>query len=157
MPDSSWCARLMPNCVFIESSKIQSKILNDKNIIAIFGVIGQNFGPVYVSRLERFTDDVPHTAPQLQYGPENMDYEPVRQKKHPFKCIMWRTRWMHRDECVCFVILQFSSWSISSHSYSRIIIWATSWENLFLPYANNIGADQPAHPSSLISVFVIRS
>ena len=24
-------------------------------------------------------------------------------------------------------------------------IWATSWENLFLPYANNKDADQPAH------------
>ena len=35
-------------------------------------------------------------------------------------------------------------------------IWATSWENLFLPYANNKGADQPAHPRSLISAFVIR-
>ena len=33
--------------------------------------------------------------------------------------------------------------------------WATSWENLFLPYANNKGADQPAHPRSLISAFVI--
>ena len=34
--------------------------------------------------------------------------------------------------------------------------WATSWENLFLPYVNNKGADQPAHPHSLINVFVIR-
>ena len=34
--------------------------------------------------------------------------------------------------------------------------WATSWEKLFLPYANNKGADQPAHPRSLISAFVIR-
>ena len=31
-----------------------------------------------------------------------------------------------------------------------------SWENLFLPYANNKDADQPVHPCSLISVFVIR-
>ena len=31
------------------------------------------------------------------------------------------------------------------------IIWATSWENLFMPYANNKGAD---HPRSLISAFV---
>ena len=37
MPDSSWCARLMPNCVFSECSKIDSKLLNDKNIIAILG------------------------------------------------------------------------------------------------------------------------
>ena len=34
--------------------------------------------------------------------------------------------------------------------------WAKSWENLFLPYANNKGADQPAHPRSLISAFVVR-
>ena len=36
------------------------------------------------------------------------------------------------------------------------IIWATSWENLYMPYANNKGADQPAHPRSLISAFVVR-
>ena len=36
------------------------------------------------------------------------------------------------------------------------IIWATSWENLFMPYANNKGADQPAHPRSLIGTFVAR-
>ena len=35
-------------------------------------------------------------------------------------------------------------------------IWATSWENLFMPYANNKGADQPAHPRSLINTFVVR-
>ena len=35
-----------------------------------------------------------------------------------------------------------------------VVIWGTSWENLFLPYANNKGADQPAHPRSLISAFV---
>ena len=29
-------------------------------------------------------------------------------------------------------------------------------KNLFLPYANNKGADQPAHPRSLISTFVVR-
>ena len=29
-------------------------------------------------------------------------------------------------------------------------------ENLFMPYANNKGADQPAHPRSLISTFVVR-
>ena len=35
-------------------------------------------------------------------------------------------------------------------------VWAMSWENLFMPYTNNNGADQPAHPSSLISAFVVR-
>ena len=34
------------------------------------------------------------------------------------------------------------------------IIWAMSWQNLFMPYANNKGAGQPAHPRSLISAFV---
>ena len=34
--------------------------------------------------------------------------------------------------------------------------WASSWENLFMPYANNNGADQPSHPRSLISAFVFR-
>ena len=32
----------------------------------------------------------------------------------------------------------------------------SSWENLFLPYANNKGADQPTHPCSLISTFVVQ-
>ena len=35
------------------------------------------------------------------------------------------------------------------------IIWSTSWENLFMSYANNKGADQPAHPRSLISAIVV--
>ena len=35
-------------------------------------------------------------------------------------------------------------------------IWASSRESPFLPYANNKGADQPAHPHSLISAFVVR-
>ena len=37
-----------------------------------------------------------------------------------------------------------------------ILVWATSWENPFLPYANNKGAVQPAHPRSLISAFAVR-
>ena len=28
--------------------------------------------------------------------------------------------------------------------------------NLFMPYANNKGTDQPAHPRSLISTFIVR-
>ena len=42
------------------------------------------------------------------------------------------------------------------HTVLLKIKWATSWENLFIPYANNKDADQPAHPRSLISVFVVR-
>ena len=37
-----------------------------------------------------------------------------------------------------------------------VCIWATSWKNLFMPYANNKGADQPAHRRIPISTFVIR-
>ena len=37
------------------------------------------------------------------------------------------------------------------------VIWATSWVYLFMPYANNKSADQPAHPRSLISTFIVRS
>ena len=33
--------------------------------------------------------------------------------------------------------------------------WATPWKNLFMPYANNKGADQPAHSRSLISAFIV--
>ena len=37
-----------------------------------------------------------------------------------------------------------------------MIIWASTRENLLRGVANNTGADQPAHPRSLISAFVIR-
>ena len=35
--------------------------------------------------------------------------------------------------------------------------WATSWENLITPYANNKDADQPAHPHSLDSIIYLVS
>ena len=38
---------------------------------------------------------------------------------------------------------------------SKGYIWATSWEKPVLPYANNKGQDQPAHPFSLICTFVV--
>ena len=50
----------------------------------------------------------------------------------------------------------FLSWSASFHCKQMNLSWSTSWENLFLPYANNKGADQPAHPHSLISIFFVR-
>ena len=40
-------------------------------------------------------------------------------------------------------------------THVMLIIWATSWENLFMPYANNQGADQPAHLCSLNITFVV--
>ena len=63
------------------------------------------------------------------------------------------------------VIFSWNLWHIYTHSWKYLcscfysfvcssnfhfFIWATSRENLFLPYANNKGADQP-----LISAFVI--
>ena len=39
--------------------------------------------------------------------------------------------------------------------FSHPVKWAMSWENLLMPYTNNKGADQPAHPCSLISAFVV--
>ena len=35
------------------------------------------------------------------------------------------------------------------------IVWAMSWQILFIPYVNNKDADQPAHLHSLISVFIV--
>ena len=36
------------------------------------------------------------------------------------------------------------------------LIWASLQENMSSLFANNKGADQPVHPLSLISTFVIR-
>ena len=36
-------------------------------------------------------------------------------------------------------------------------IWALTRENLSLGFANNKGADQPAHPYNLIKAFVIHT
>ena len=49
-----------------------------------------------------------------------------------------------------------SNWKPFLKQVYPLITWATSWENLFMPYANNKGADQPAHPRNLISTFVVR-
>ena len=47
--------------------------------------------------------------------------------------------------------------SIRSIDYTQhTFIWALMQENLSLGFANNKGADQPAHLHSLISTFVIR-
>ena len=69
------------------------------------------------------------------------------------------TGWMSRLICVFaegtyhfvgFVML----WLISLYLYHPYIIWVMSWENLFMPYANNKGADQLAHPHSLTSTLI---
>ena len=51
------------------------------------------------------------------------------------------------------MITQISN--VQKEEEKNSIIWSTSWENLFLQYANNKGANQRAHPRSLISTFVI--
>ena len=38
-----------------------------------------------------------------------------------------------------------------------IVTLDLSWETLFYPYTKNKGVDQPAHPRSLISTFVVRN
>ena len=43
----------------------------------------------------------------------------------------------------------FFTWPTST------IIWAISWENLLMPYTNK-SSDQPEHPRTLISAFVVR-
>ena len=37
-----------------------------------------------------------------------------------------------------------------------VINWASTRENLSSGFANNTGADQPAHPRRLVSAYVIR-
>ena len=54
-----------------------------------------------------------------------------------------------------YLILKATQIQMYRPSSVLTFIWAT-WENLFLPYANNKGAGQPAHACSLISTFVIR-
>ena len=45
--------------------------------------------------------------------------------------------------------------NVISFTFLKRLIWATSWENLFMPYANNKGVDQPTYPRILISTFVV--
>ena len=62
---------------------------------------------------------------------------------------------------ICYSVFIFESlWRFFMLKWFWLKIWgshwATSWENLFLPYANKKGADQPAHRRSLISTFIVR-
>ena len=47
------------------------------------------------------------------------------------------------------------SFSVETENNKRETIWAMSWKNLFMPYANNKGEDQPVHPRSLIRGFFV--
>ena len=57
----------------------------------------------------------------------------------------------YKKSCYMFTVI----WNVVLSKMDTI--WASSWENLFLPYANNKGTDQPAQPRSLLSSFVNRS
>ena len=67
---------------------------------------------------------------------------------------MWNL-WNSPNTCFINLIRNDHEWRSSVCGANTEKKWATSWENLFLPYVNNKGADQPAHPRSLISAFVI--
>ena len=56
----------------------------------------------------------------------------------------------------CHAKTKWNASCLEKNFISVKILWATWWENLFLSYANSKDTDQPAHPRSLISVFVIR-
>ena len=99
----------------------------------------------------------------------------IRMKKHWTLNFLLSTQWRLWSDwadaqadlslhCVLKSFCWFCCWA--AHYFSRIsvfnaniahmighgIMWATSPENLFMQYANNNGADQPAH---LISAFVV--
>ena len=59
----------------------------------------------------------------------------------------------------CYFNVKLKQWYvdvISSLVYCPWYIWTTSRENRIFMHANNKSADQPAHPHSLVIVFVIR-
>ena len=75
------------------------------------------------------------------------------QKKHLQRRFQWELKqillgekrtvdWQNKP-LLCFIIT------------FTVTIWASTRENLSSMFANNKGADQPAHPRSLISAFVI--
>ena len=68
-----------------------------------------------------------------------------------FSC--FPTFFFSRASCQTVSSIQFM---IFAHATNPHTIWASSWENLFLPYVTNKGTGQPAHPRSLISCFVVR-
>ena len=65
--------------------------------------------------------------------------------------LIWVYAW-----CKCLVLVLPCCGSFDRWRHEKNMIWATSWENLCLPYANIKGTDQLAHPHSLISAFVVR-
>ena len=63
--------------------------------------------------------------------------------------------WCHQRQITfSFKIISTSELIKKQHLKQSCDKWATSWENLFLQYANNKDADQPVHPRNLISACV---
>ena len=83
---------------------------------------------------------------------------PVRPAKTQISlgiCLVWSlftvhmkklcANWAHSKDSdktgpICRLI-----WVFVGRIFHSVSIWATSWENLFMPYANNKGSDQPMH------------
>ena len=65
-------------------------------------------------------------------------------------CLPLLLHWMHFSMVKNLRLLQHFFWGGGG-----FMISAMSWENLFMPYANNKGADQPAHLRSPTSTFVV--
>ena len=68
--------------------------------------------------------------------------------------------------CVCIVhcldstaptvtLLLYRKFQLQPASVIEQVGFLMTWLETFLPYANNKGADQPAHPRSLIGSFVV--
>ena len=55
------------------------------------------------------------------------------------------------NTCIHFIVLLFYL-----ESRQRLQLSRTMRKHAFMSYANNKGADQPAHPRSLISAFFVR-
>ena len=80
----------------------------------------------------------------------------------PFLSILWRYEdFFYNNINWQSLVYKSIYWNNSSWKDVQCIskpvyphIQATLWENLFMPFANNEGADQPAHSCGLISAFV---
>ena len=78
----------------------------------------------------------------------------------------WNVQYVVRGRCGTwlyrFLIFAFLSTSLKRLCLIQLFpmihenIWASTWENLSMGFCEQQSADQPAHPRSLISTFVIR-
>ena len=86
--------------------------------------------------------------------------EAMAPSRYDWKIVDWDVKPQHNqptntqlsvDFAVFWLVTSFSTLSMAWF----VIKLAMSWENLFLPYANNKGADQLAHLRSLISNCIV--